>query len=205
MPTRCSGEKVRRQMAHAGLSTTKLIKLSGVSESTIRRILADKEYTTSDYTLQHIAEALQCSPFDLLRDEAISETIKTEADFTLSGVVAAAVMEAVTVVTDNVAPDATPEVVAEAVPPMQVSPPPALDIPTYLDYIKQSSEGHIESLKQSRNTWRTIAVVLFVLLLFAMGYFLWELFHPNRGLTNILWQIYSTTAPISPPKITPIV
>ena len=196
MPKRCSGEKVRRQMTRLGLTTSQLMAKSGLSESTIRRILANREeHATSDYTVQHLADALQCSPYDILRDDAIVDVVKTDSEFTVAEVLAEAVMEAVTVVTDNVAPDASPEDIAKVVPPLQVTPPPTLDVPSYFDYIKRTTDDHIQSLKKSRNTWRNLALVLLVLLLISIGYFVWELFNPAGGLSSILRHIYNQTPP----------
>lgn len=204
MPARCSGEKLRQQMAAAKMTTTKLIQQSGVSESTIRRILANAEYKTNDSTLQLLAEALQCSPFDLLRDEAITDVVKVEANLAVSEVVAEAVMDAVTVVTDSIAPDASQETIANAVPEMQVTPPPALDIPSYIKYIEASTSAHVEALRESRDTWRRTSVILFVLILAMIAYFLWEMFNPDKGLTSLLWQIYSCRQlPLTPAPTPP--
>lgn len=196
MPSRCSGAKLRHQMTLARITTPRLVDKSGVSESTIRRILSDKSINTSDTVLQLIADALQCSPFDLLRDDAIDQVVRTDAEVAVSETVAEAVMEAVTVVTNDVAPDATPEQIAQAVPDLQVTPPPALDIPAYVEYIRQSSAAHVKSVEESRNAWRATAAVLFVLLMLCILYFLWEMFHPYGGLTYMLKEIYSTATPL---------
>lgn len=191
MPSRCSGEKLRQQMVNAKMTTSKLIQKSGVSESTIRRILADKEYKTNDTTLQLLADALGCSPFDLLREDAISDAVRVEADLAVSGIVAEAVMDAVTVVTDSVAPEATAEEVAEAVPEIQVVTPPALDIPSYIDYIKESTAAQVKSLEKSRDAWRMTSCVLSLVILALIGYFLWEVLHPDSNLTTLFEKIYS--------------
>lgn len=203
MPARCSAEKVRHQMARIGLTTPKLIAKSHLSESTIRRILADKEYSTSDYSLQQLSEALQCSPYDLLRDSAIDQMTRKETEYAVEGVVAEAVMEAVTVVTESVAPETSPKKVAESVPVIPVATPPTLDIPSYVEYIKESTSAHINSLKQSRNAWRNTSVILFVLLLLAIFYFAWEIFNPDKGITRILWEIYISSTPPAFPHATP--
>lgn len=203
MPARCSAEKVRHQMSRIGMTTPKLIAKSRLSESTVRRILSDKEYTTSDYTLQQLSEALQCSPYDLLRDAAIDEMTRTESEYAVEGVVAEAVREAVTVVSDNIAPGTSPEKVAESVPVIPVATPPTLDIPSYIEYIKESTSAHIKSLKRSRNTWRNTSGILFTLLMLAIIYFAWEIFNPDKGITSILWEIYSSSAPPVPSVSTP--
>lgn len=190
MPARCSAEKVRHQMARIGLTTPKLIAKSRLSESTIRRILSEKEYTTSDYTLQQLADALQCSPYDLLRDNAIDEMTRVETEYAVGSVVADAVAEAVTVVTDSIAPEVSPEKVADAVPVIPVSPPPILDVPSYVEYIRESTSAQIAYLQKARNAWRNASIVLFILLIIFVSYFMWEIFNPNEGIIQILCDIY---------------
>ena len=105
--------------------------------------------------------------------------------------VAAAVMDAVRGVTDSVAPEATAEEVAEAVPEIQVVTPPALDIPSYIDYIKESTAAQVKSLEKSRDAWRMTSGVLFLVILALIGYFLWEILHPDSNLTTLFEKIYS--------------
>lgn len=190
MPARCSGAKVRAKMAKAGMTAGKLVALTTLSESTINRILNDKTVYTSDYSLQRIADVLQCSPYDLLRDEVVEEAIKEASTLAVKEVVAEAVMEAVTAVTDEVAPDVEPDRVAEAVPPLPISPPPVLDVSTYLEYIKETTEARIAELNRSRNTWRAIAIAAVIAFLLSAAYFAWEIFNPGSGLSSVLEDVY---------------
>ena len=190
MPARCSGAKVRAKMAKAGMTAGKLVALTTLSESTINRILNDKTVYTSDYSLQRIADVLQCSPYDLLRDEVVEEAIKEASTLAVKEVVAEAVMEAVTAVTDEVAPDVEPDRVAEAVPPLPISPPPVLDVSTYLEYIKETTEARIAELNRSRNTWRAIAIAAVIAFLLLTAYFAWEIFNPGSGLSSVLEDVY---------------
>ena len=190
MPARCSGAKVRAKMAKAGMTAGKLVALTTLSESTINRILNDKTVYTSDYSLQRIADVLQCSPYDLLRDEVVEEAIKEASTLAVKEVVAEAVMEAVTAVTDEVAPDAEPDRVAEAVPPLPISPPPVLDVSTYLEYIKETTEARIAELNRSRNTWRAIAIAAVIAFLLSAAYFAWEIFNPGIGLSSVIEDVY---------------
>lgn len=202
MPARCSSQKIKEQMAKLGMKTSKLMAVSGLSESTIHRLLTDKPVTTNDKTLQILADALQCSPFDLLRDSAIDQVVKTEADNAMTGVVAEAVLEAVTVVTESLAPETPPETIAEQIPQLPVSAPAALDIPTYIEYLRDSNNARIDDLRNAlqdmrnaRDAWRWVSFSLFVLLFLAVCYFAWELFNPDKGLTRVLWDAYISLLP----------
>ena len=164
MPARCSAAKVRAKMMEAGITAGKLSALTTLSPSTINRVLNDKAYHSNDYTLQRLADVLHCSPYDLLRDEIVEEAVREEAANTVADVVAEAVMEAVTVVTDEVAPDVDPE----------------------------RNASRIAELQQSRNTWRTVAIVAMGAFLLAVAYFGWEIFHPGSGLSAVLSTVYGT-------------
>ena len=192
MPARCSAAKVRAKMVEAGITAGKLSALTTLSPSTINRVLNDKAYHSNDYTLQRLADVLHCSPYDLLRDEIVEEAVREEAANAVAEVVAEAVMEAVTVVTDEVAPDVDPERVAESVPPLPISTPHVLDVTTYLGYIKESNASRIAELQQSRNTWRTVAIVALLALLLSVAYFAWEIFHPGSGLSAVLSTVDGT-------------
>lgn len=202
MPARCSSQKIKAQMARLGMKTSKLMAVSGLSESTLHRLLTDKPVTTNDRTLQILADALQCSPFDLLRDSEIDQVVKTEADNAMTGVVAEAVLEAVTVVTESLAPETPPETIAEQIPQLPVSAPAALDIPTYIEYLRDSHNDRVDDMQRAlqdmrsaRNLWRWVSFALFVLLFLAVCYFAWELFNPDKGLTRVLWDAYISLFP----------
>ena len=191
MPTRCSSQKIKAQMAKIGMKASKLAVVSGLSESTIHRLLTDKEYKTCDKTLQLLSDALKCSPFDLLRDEEIAQVVKDEAHSAVVNVVA----EAVSVVTESLVPDA--KSAAEQLTDIPVTAPAALDIPTYIEYIKETHVERVAALqdalcevKKARNQWRWTAFVLAVLLLVAIVYFTWEIYNPGQGITKLLWSTY---------------
>ena len=197
MPARCSSQKIKAQMARLGMKTSKLMAVSGLSESTLHRLLTDKPVTTNDRTLQILADALQCSPFDLLRDSEIDQVVKTEADNAMTGVVAEAVLEAVTVVTESLAPETPPETIAEQIPQLPVSVPAALDIPTYIEYLRDSHNDRIDDMQRAlqdmrsaRNLWRWLSLALAILFLLSIFYFIWEIITPGEGVTRLLWSAY---------------
>lgn len=173
MPARCDREKVQQKMKEAGLTTRSLIEKSTLSESTVRRILSEKEYVTADASLDLLANALNCSPYDLLMDEEIEGMIQTETQ--------AAVSEVVQDAEENAD---TPHTL-----------PPALNIASYVGYIRQTTNALVDALTHAGNVWRNAAVVLFFLLLIAIVYFLWEIFNPQLGITSVLWNVYSNTTP----------
>lgn len=205
MPSRCSSAKVRTKMAEARLTASQLADKAGISDSTMNRILQEKGYKTSDSTLTLLAGALNCSPFDLLRDDSIDEMIHKETESAVTGIVAEAVAEAITVVVDELSPATdmpTPERIADSVPHMQVNAPPVLDVAAYVDHIKQACEEKIaavmtrfDDMRKSRNFWRVFAVIVIILIFIAIWYFVWEILNPDKGITAVLWKIYSTSAP----------
>lgn len=80
-----------------------------------------------------------------------------------------AIVENVTVVVENVAPDVPPEVVAENVPNTPVSVPSALDVSNYFAYIEKQHkaeidgmtaayEKHMSDLRRDRATWICIGI-----------------------------------------------
>lgn len=205
MPSRCSSAKVRAKMTEARLTAAQLADKAGISDSTMNRILQEKGYKTSDSTLTLLAGALNCSPFDLLRDDSINEMIHKEAEDAVTGIVAEAVAEAITVVVDELTPteDApTPERIADSVPPMQVNTPPVLDVASYIEHIKQACDEKIaavmtrfDDMRKSRNFWRVFAIIMIAFSAIAIWYFVWEILNPDKGITAVLWKIYSTSVP----------
>lgn len=173
MPARCDGDKVKQKMKDAGLTMRGLIDNSTLSESTVRRILSDKEYTTSDVSLDLLAQALKCSPYDLLMDEEIEAMVQAETE------------QAVATVVEE----------AEGEPGKPYALPAALNIASYVGYIRQTTNALVDALTHSNNVWRNTAAVLFFLLLVAVVYFLWEIFNPQLGITSILWNVYSSATP----------
>ena len=203
MPARCDAAKIRARMADRLMTPTQLSDASGLSISTINRILHEKDYRTSDATLNLICRALGCSQYDLLRDDAISDMIHSETAQAITGVVAAAVTEAVTVVADSVTPpDVTPapQEIAKAVPPLEVTTPPVLDVASYIEYIRTTTEDRVaaiharlDDMRRSRDLWRVLCIILMIALVAFACYFAWEILHPDCGLTNTFRQIYDTT------------
>ena len=185
MPTRISGQKVRSIMLSNNVTPSQLASTSELSPSTIDRILNDRASNYSNYTVQRLATALHCSPFDLFTEQAINTTLADSAATAVAEVVAEAVTEAVSVVVDEVAPHVSPEQVAEAVPNMSVNAPPVLDISSYFAYIQQSHrdeleslakarDNHLADLRRERDVWRTAAIVFAVVLVFAL---MWAVTH----------------------------
>lgn len=208
MPARCSSVKIRALMNDHFLTSAQLADAAGLSSSTLNRILNDKDYRTSDATVNQLAKALGCRPFDLLRDDAIDQMIHAETEQAVTDVVAEAVAEALTVVVDELAPEETPEQIAQAVPPIEAEVPPVLDVAAYVEHIRSTCEEAVRlaterlaDMRKSRNFWR---IFCFFLLLAVMGltwYFVWEFLNPDKGLTAILWNIYNTK-PV--PGVTPV-
>lgn len=203
MPARCDSSKIRMRMHDMLMTPTQLSEASGLSASTINRILHEKDYRTSDATLNLICRALNCSPFDLLRQEAIDTMIHTETEQAVTGVVAEAVTEAITIVADELTPaqDApAPQKIAQAVPPLEVNVPPVLDVAAYIDYIRTATDEKVQAvnerltdMRKARDLWRGCTLALLIFLLAFFSYFVWEIFNPGSGLTNLLRQIYAST------------
>ena len=135
---------------------------SGVSQATIDRIMHHRSGNCNSQTVQLLADALKCSPFDLYTAEALTEgtamatavAVADAVDTLDDGVgavdaVAEAVNEAVNAVVSEVAPDAPPQEVASAIPAIEVTPPPALDLAEYFDYLKSVHTRELESLHAS--------------------------------------------------------
>ena len=169
MPKRLSIPKVKSKMQSLGLNTAKLVVKSQLSESTIDRILHGRATNYSDFTLQRLAGALECPILELLDDESTSAALTAFTVHSGEGVVEEAIAENVTAVVENVAPDASPEKVAESVPNTPVSIPSAMDVSNYFDYIQRQHkseidgmaaayEKHMSDLRRDRATWICIGV-----------------------------------------------
>lgn len=214
MPARCSADKIRTLMTARLLTASQLADAAGVSHSTIARILNGNEHRTSDSTLNLLAQALGCSPFDLLPDEAVNDIVRTETESAVVGVVAEAVAEALTVVVDGLdtaASQPTPQDIAKAVPAMEVTAPPVLDIQAYINYIRQTCDekvalarDELSAVRRSRTRWIifAISVIVFVLvtIIILATFVVWEILHPESGITALLWRIYNGS---SIPGVTP--
>ena len=165
MPQRLSVPKIKARMNALNLNASLLVTKSQLSESTIDRILHDRANNYSDFTVQRLAYALECSPFDLFDDNAIAVTVARAVE----GVVAEAVAEAVTVVMDETAPDVSAQHVAESVPNIPVQLPGALDVPSYFSYIQDQHKAEIAAFEKltsdltgERNAWRLLSLLLIV-------------------------------------------
>lgn len=201
MPSRCSAVKIRAMLNNRLMTAAQLADKAGVSASTMTRIMGDKDYRTSEQTINLLAKALECSPFDLLQDEAVDTMIRTEAAQAVADVVTEAVAEAVTVVAEELSPGDTPEQIAQAVPPIRAAVPPVLDVAAYVEHIKSVCDARIQEalerlndMRKARNLWRIIAILFILCVIGLTWYFVWEILNPDKGLTSILWSIYNTRA-----------
>lgn len=201
MPTRCSAAKIRALMHEQLMTAVQLADKAGISPSTLTRIFGDPDYRTSDQTVNLLAKALNCSPFDLLQDAAVDAMIRAENEQAVSEVVTEAVAEALTVVVDELAPGDTPEQIADAVPHIQAAVPPVLDVASYIEHIKATCEARVQEviarlndMRKARNTWRVLALIAILGVIGLTWYFVWEILNPDKGLTSILWSIYNTKA-----------
>jgi transcriptional regulator with XRE-family HTH domain len=175
MPARISGKKARARMREIGLSPARLGSASGLSPSTIDRILNDRASTYNDDTVRRVADALQCSPFDLYDDTTVTAALAEAAPRAVENAIVEAVAEAVTVVAEELAPETPVQSVAESVPAIPVSLPPALDVAAYFAYIQEQHKNEVEQLtalhrdaitsaRREAGVWRTVALVLLGLL-----------------------------------------
>ena len=150
MPSRLNPDAIRSRMMDLGIrSLSSLSTKSGVSPATIDRIMHHRSGNCNSQTVQMIADALKCSPFDLYTEEALTEGTALAAASAVADAVAEAVNEAVNAVVSEVAPDAPPQEVASAIPAIEVPPPPALDLAAYFEYLKSVHARELESLHAS--------------------------------------------------------
>ena len=178
MPQRLSIPKVKSKMQSLGLNTAKLVVKSQLSESTIDRILHGRATNYSEFTLQRLASALECSVLELLDDESTSAALTAFSTHSVENVVAVAAAENVTAVVEAVAPDVPAEVVAESMPTTPVAIPSALDVAAYFEQIKEQRasevaglQDHIQELRTERDIWRWLCLILGMLL---MAVLLWK-------------------------------
>lgn len=147
MPSRLNPDAIRTKMKEAKItSLASLSTKSGISPATIDRIMHHRCGNCNSQTVQMLADALKCSPFDLYTEEALTEGTAIAAAVAVADAVAEAVNEAVNAVVSEVAPEAAPQEVAAAVPnEIPVTPPP-IDLVAYFDYLKTSHESEIKTL-----------------------------------------------------------
>ena len=148
MPSRLNPDAIRAKMKEAKItSLASLSTKSGISPATIDRIMHHRCGNCNSQTVQMLADALKCNPFDLYTEEALREGTAIAAAVAVADAVAEAVNEAVNAVVSEVAPEAAPQEVAAAVPnEIPVTPQPALDLVAYFDYLKTSHESEIKTL-----------------------------------------------------------
>lgn len=179
MPQRLSVPKIKSKMQSLGLSASRLVVKSQLSESTIDRILHGRATNYSDFTVQRLASALECPVLELFDDESTSAALSASVARAVEEVVVEAVAEAVTVVVEDVAPEAAPQAVAAAVPNVPLSVPSALDVSAYFAYIQEQHKAevdglhavharHLSDLRAERNALRIVCSLLAVGLLLAL-------------------------------------
>lgn len=197
MPSRLSGQRVRAKMQAAGLTQAQLCAITDLSPATIDRIVNDRGNSYNNYTVQRLADGLGCQAFELFTEDAVACEISEQTNHIVADVVAEAVAEAVTAEAGDVAPQATPEQVAEAVPNIPVSTPPVLDVSSYFAYIQSNHhremealekahaaenaerDKHLADIRREKNAWRAIAVSLIAIICLWLA---WDLTHPNAGI-----------------------
>ena len=181
MPKRVSIPKLKEKMHLKDFNASRLALESKLSDSTIDRILHNRANRYSDYTLNRLAIALDCTVLELLDDESASASLTAFSSHTVENAVAEAAAENVTAVVEAVAPDVPPEVVAENMPVTPVSVPSAMDVAVYFERIKEQHSAevaglqeHLRELRAERGLWRWLCLglgVLFVALSFWKGVF----------------------------------
>ena len=170
MPSRLNPDAIRTKMKEAKItSLASLSTKSGISPATIDRIMHHRCGNCNSQTVQMLADALKCSPFDLYTEEALTEGTAIAAAVAVADAVAEAVNEAVNAVVSEVAPEAAPQEVAAAIPnEIPVTPPPALDLVAYFDYLRASHESEIKTLttayenriaQESKNHSRLVTIL----------------------------------------------
>ena len=148
MPSRLDYDKIKALIKERGYpSVAAFGRHIGVSESTFGRIKKGDRHNCNQQTVDIIADGLGVSPFELYKKEAIDEGVAVATAEAVAEAVVEAVTEAVTAVVSDVAPAATPQEAAAAIPnEIPVTPPPALDLVAYFDYLKTSHETEIKTL-----------------------------------------------------------
>lgn len=176
MPSRLSGKKVQERMLIKNITPSQLSLRSTLSPSTIDRIIHDRATNYNNYTVQRIADALECNPFELFDEEAVGEAISNAVSHAVENVVVEAVAEAVTVVVEEVSPQTTEQKIAETVPNFSASVPPILDVQAYfaymqeehkhaIDEIKHEFAEHMTDMRKEASAWRITAILLMLVIM----------------------------------------
>lgn len=147
MPSRLNPDAIRSRMKEVGIpSLASLSNKSGLSQATIDRIMHRRCGNCNSQTVQMLADALKCSPFDLYTEEALTEGTALAEAVAVADAVAEAVNEAVNAVVSEVAPNADPQEVAKAIPDISVA--PVVDLNAYFEHIKDVHRQELENLTE---------------------------------------------------------
>lgn len=169
MPSRLSATKIRAKMQQNCISPTSMVTRTGLSASTVDRVINDRATGYNDHTAQCFANALGCTVMEILDDEYIAPVISNTVATSVETALVEAVAEAVSVVVDDVAPKTPTTSVAETMPDMTVHLPPALDVAQYVktiqeehqrtvDELKASHREHLADIRREKNVWRMVAI-----------------------------------------------
>lgn len=147
MPSRLNPDAIRSRMKEVGIpSLASLSNKSGLSQATIDRIMHRRCGNCNSQTVQMLADALKCSPFDLYTEEALTEGTALAEAVAVADAVAEAVNEAVNAVVSEVAPNADPQEVAKAIPDISVA--PVVDLNAYFEHIKDVHRQELANLTE---------------------------------------------------------
>lgn len=169
MPSRLSATKIRAKMQQNCISPSSMVTRTGLSASTIDRVINGRATGYNDHTAQCFANALGCTVMEILDDEYVTPVINSAVSASVETAIVGAVAEAVTVVVDDVSPRTPTESVAQTVPDMTVHLPPALDVAKYVDHLqadhqreiaemKAAHQEHLADIRREKNVWRMVAL-----------------------------------------------
>ena len=169
MPSRLSATKIRAKMQQSCISPSSMVNRTGLSASTIDRVINGRATGYNDHTAQCFANALGCTVMEILDDEYVTPVINSAVSASVETAIVGAVAEAVTVVVDDVSPRTPTESVAQTVPDMTVHLPPALDVAKYVDHLqadhqreisemKVAHQEHLADIRREKNVWRMVAL-----------------------------------------------
>lgn len=183
MPSRLSATKIRAKMQQNCISPSSMVTRTGLSASTIDRVINGRATGYNDHTAQCFANALGCTVMEILDDEYVTPVINSAACATMETAIVGAVAEALTVVVDEVSPRTPSESVAQTVPNMTVHLPKELDIAQYVKTIQDSHQHeiaemkaahqeHLADIRREKNVWRMVALAACALIAVAMLFLL---------------------------------
>ena len=183
MPSRLSATKIRAKMQEKHISATSMVTRTGLSTSTVDRVINGRATGYNDHTAQCFANALGCTVMEILDDEYVTPVINSTVSASIETAIVEAVAEAVNVVVDDVSPRTPAESAAQAVPDMTVHLPPALDVAQYVktiqeehqrtvDELKASHREHLADIRREKNVWRMVALAACALIAIDMLFLL---------------------------------